>query len=99
MDTGQKDGRLPHEAGQSFTTAFEFDEMGISAFASAVGDTNPLHHDRAVAERSRFGGIIASGTHYSALMMGMVANHFSRVGEAVGLEFNFQFKRRSRRMQ
>lgn len=79
--------------GQRFQRLFHFDEAGISAFASAAGDTNPLHHDREAAGRSRFGGIIASGTHYTALMMGLVADHFTHDGEAVGLEFSFQFKK------
>lgn len=79
--------------GQRFHKAFHFDEEGIRAFAAAAGDTNPLHHDREAAERSRYGGIIASGTHYTALMMGLVADYFAREGEAVGLEFSFQFKK------
>lgn len=81
------------EVGQKFSRSFHFGEKDISDFATLAGDTNPLHHDRGVAERSRFGSIIASGTHYSALMMGLVADHFAREGDAVGLEFNFQFRK------
>ncbi|TCU20603.1 MaoC family dehydratase [Rhizobium sullae] len=93
MDAGNAVNRPEFYVGQSFEKSFHFDEQAISIFASAAGDTNPLHHDRVVAERSRFGGIIASGTHYTALMMGLVADYFSRNGEAVGLEFSFQFRK------
>lgn len=93
MDGDHNNSGCELAVGQCFSKTFYFGERDISEFAGSVGDTNPLHHDREVAERSRFGGIIASGTHYSALMMGMVADHFSRAGEAVGLEFSFQFKK------
>lgn len=86
-------GRERIDVGQTFAQSFHFGEKEISEFARMAGDTNPLHHDREVAERSRFGTIIASGTHYSAVMMGLVADHFARDGEAVGLEFSFQFKK------
>ncbi|MGO4317983.1 MaoC family dehydratase [Agrobacterium sp. MCAB5] len=89
----EESGGRKFAVGHAFSKSFTFDEQGISAFALAAGDTNPLHHDGAVAERSRFGGIIASGTHYTALMMGLVADHFSRTGEMVGLEFSFQFRK------
>lgn len=79
--------------GQKFARSYYFGEKEISDFARNAGDTNPLHHDRQVAARSRFGSIIASGTHYTALMMGLVADHFTRDAEAVGLEFCFQFKK------
>jgi len=92
MEQGSNRGRSV-EIGQSFARSFHFGEKEISEFARSVGDTSPLHHDRKFAELSRFGSIIASGTHYSALMMGLVADHFAREGEAVGLEFSFQFKK------
>ncbi|MDH7804547.1 MULTISPECIES: MaoC family dehydratase [unclassified Rhizobium] len=79
--------------GETFEKTFLFDEDSIRNFAIAAGDTNPLHHDNAVAAGSRFGGIIASGTHSTALMMGVVADQMTRTREGVGLEFSFQFRR------
>ncbi|MCG8420560.1 MAG: MaoC family dehydratase [Proteobacteria bacterium] len=67
-------------------------EAEISAFASAAGDANPLHHDREYAANSQYGGIVASGPHTGALLMGLVATHFSRFGSMVGLEFTFLFR-------
>lgn len=93
MDSISGRGERRVEVGQKFARSLHFSEKEISDFARSAGDTNPLHHDRNFAEQSRFGSIIASGTHYSALMMGLVADHFAHEGEAVGLEFSFQFKK------
>lgn len=54
-------------------------------------DANPIHYDRRFAGRTRFGGIIASGAHLSALLMGITATHYSSLGDMVGLEFSFRF--------
>ena len=69
----------------------------IAAFAQFSGDANPLHSDAAVAARARFGEIIASGQHTSALLMGLLATHFSRSEdglrrEMLCLNVNFAFK-------
>ena len=79
----------PHER---FSRTITLTEADIAAFATASGDHNPLHHDREFATRSRYGGIIASGPHTSALLMGLVATHFSPSGPMVGLEFSFYFR-------
>ena len=79
--------------GHSFSRTVTFDEASIRAFAQAAGDENPLHHDPAFAEASRFGGIIASGTHHGALMMGLVATELTRLGAGVGLEFGLSFRK------
>ena len=79
----------PHERFSSRTILTEAD---IAGFATACGDRNPLHHDREFARRSRYGGIIASGPQTSALLMGLVATHFSRSGPIVGVEFTFYFR-------
>lgn len=68
------------------------DEDAIAIFAANSGDWNPLHHDRAFAERSRYGGIIASGPQTTALLMGLVATYFSALGTMVGLDFSFRFR-------
>ncbi|MDB5803581.1 MAG: maoC like domain protein [Betaproteobacteria bacterium] len=84
----------PARVGERFSRTVKLTAEGIHEFAQAAGDMNPLHHDAMFAEASRFGGIIASGTHYVALIMGLVATHFTAQGEAAaGLEFSFQLKK------
>lgn len=80
------------KVGDSFSRLVRFDAAGIAAFAQATGDTNPLHHDPAYAARSRFGGIIASGSQVSALLLGQCAGWFSDKGENVGLDFAVRFR-------
>jgi len=75
-----------------FSRTLSLDEAGISSFAMAAGDHNPLHHDPEFARHSRYGGIVASGPQTAALLMGVVATHFSRIGPMVGIEFTFRFK-------
>ena len=67
----------------------------IRAGATMVGDMNPLHHDEAVAAASRFGELIASGAHTSALLAGMLGSGFGDEAKdgrgQVGLEYRVQF--------
>ncbi len=65
----------------------------VAAYAQAAGDTNPVHHDPAFAAGSRYGRLIASGTHTTALLLGLTASHFSKEGSMVGLEFWVRFRR------
>ncbi len=81
------------QIGESFARDITFDADGIRAFASLAGDQNPLHHDADYASRSKFGGLIASGTQYGALLMGMVATHLTRDAMALGVEFGFRFRK------
>ena len=83
----------PVRVGERFSRTLTLDARSIHEFAIAAGDHNPLHHDAAFARGTRFGGIIASGTHYVALLMGLVATHFSAEVAAAGLEFSFQLKK------
>jgi acyl dehydratase len=78
--------------GDTFSKQIRFDGNSISSFALLTGDTNPLHHDAAYAAKTRFGGIIASGAHVTALLTGMVAGHFAEKGLNVGLDFSFRFQ-------
>lgn len=83
----------PVQIGDSFDRMVTLDEASIAAFATAAGDTNPLHHDRGIASRSRFGGLIASGPQSSSLLLGLCATWFTARGESVGLEFTFRFRK------
>ena len=65
----------------------------VADYARGVGDTNPVHHDPAFATATRYRRLIASGTHTSALLMGLTASHFSRRGAMVGMEFWLRFRR------
>jgi acyl dehydratase len=65
----------------------------VAAYARAAGDTNPVHHDPGFAAGSRYGRLIASGTHTTALLLGLTASHFSTRGAMVGLEFWVRFRR------
>ena len=77
--------------GERFSRTLSLSREQIAEFASLCGDMNPLHHDPGIAENSRFKGIIASGPHTLSLFSGMIATHFSRKGQMVGLEFTFGF--------
>jgi len=79
--------------GARFSRRHMFDAGQVSAFASASGDTNPLHHDAALAAASRYGGLIVSGTHTTALMLGLAAAHFSAHCPVVGISFTVDFMR------
>jgi hypothetical protein len=57
-----------------------------------AGDTNPLHLDEEVAAQSRFGGLIASGTQTSGVMLGILAQFILERHDALGLEFSFSLK-------
>jgi 3-hydroxybutyryl-CoA dehydratase len=67
----------PHER---FSATVALDPQTTSAFAHSVGDTNPVHHDAAVAAQSRFGRLIASGPHTTAHLLALTASHFSKRG-------------------
>ena len=79
--------------GETFGRRMTFDAKSIRDFATASGDFNPLHHDEDFARASAFGTLIASGTHVSALMMGLTATHFSQHCAPLGLEFTLRFVR------
>lgn len=65
----------------------------VGAYAQAAGDNNPVHHDPEFAATTRYGRLIASGTHTTALLLGLTAAHFSKKGAMVGLEFWVRFRR------
>jgi 3-hydroxybutyryl-CoA dehydratase len=79
----------PHER---FSAVVALDPGTVSAFAQAVGDTNPVHHDAELAARSRFGRLIASGPQTTAHLLALTASHFSKRGAMLGLEFWVRFR-------
>lgn len=81
------------EVGETTSKTVTFDTNSIRQFATLAGDMSPLHHDEDFAKTTRFGGLIASGTQYSAMMMGMVATFLTERRAGLGLEFDFQFRR------
>jgi acyl dehydratase len=79
--------------GERFTREVTLTPESVAAFSQAAGDVNPIHFDAAFAATTRFGKIIASGTHTSSLLLGQTATHFSQRGSVVGLEFKVTFRR------
>jgi acyl dehydratase len=79
--------------GEVFEREVTFDEAGARAFAMLVGDFNPVHHDEDFAKQRNFGGLIISGTQSVAMMMAMTATFLSARGPALGLEYNFRFRK------
>ncbi|MBX3585960.1 MAG: MaoC family dehydratase [Ramlibacter sp.] len=85
--------RPPVPVGHRFSREHRFTPEQVMAFSTAAGDTNPIHHDAALAAGTRFGGLIASGTHSAALLLGLTASHFSEGTTVVGLGFTVSFLR------
>lgn len=79
--------------GYRFSRAHTFDEAQVRAFSLAAGDENPLHVDAAFASTTRFGGLIASATHTTSLLMGLTASHLSSRGSVLGMNFSFELLR------
>ena len=84
-------------SGETVTKTVRISREEIVAFAQMSHDENPLHSDNQVAQRARFGELIASGQHTAAILVGMLATHFSRHDDGVRremlcLNMNFAFK-------
>jgi 3-hydroxybutyryl-CoA dehydratase len=80
----------PHER---FSAVVSLDPSATSAFAHAVGDTSPMHHDADYASTTRFGRLLASGPQTTAHLLALTASHFSKRGAMLGLEFWVRFRR------
>ncbi len=79
--------------GERFSSEVTLTPDLVRAYAHAAGDDNPVHHDHGFATATRYGRLIASGTHTTALLLGLTASHYSRSGAMVGLEFWVRFRR------
>jgi 3-hydroxybutyryl-CoA dehydratase len=80
-------------ARERFSTEIMLTPALVAAYAHAAGDTNPVHHDSGFAAATRYGRPIASGTHTTALLLGLTASHYSKQAAMVGLEFWVRFRR------
>jgi predicted Fe-S protein YdhL (DUF1289 family) len=89
----RKKGPRVVRIGERFTATLALPPDSIKSFATLVNDHNPLHHDDAYAEASRFGSLIASGTQPTAHLMAMLATHFSIYAQPLGLEFSIKLVR------
>jgi len=78
---------------ERFSSEVKLTPAAVADFAHAAGDDNPVHHDQAFAASSRYGRLIASGAHTTALLLGLIASHFSKKDSMVGLEFCVSFRR------
>ena len=79
--------------GDRFAKEIVFTAEAIRAFASSIGDTNPLHHDEVAAAASPFGRIIASGAHSFSLMLAAVPDYLKAWTPNVGLEASVRLLR------
>ena len=92
----QQDSRLI-AVGEMVTQRLRYSRADIAEFSRLSLDQNPLHLDSMVAQRARFGEIVASGQQSAAILMGMLATHYSRSDDGVArqmicLNMNFAFK-------
>lgn len=83
----------PFEVGQVLETEILFTPETVSTFAHMSGDENPLHHDAAWAEATRFGGLIASGTQTTASLFGSIAKHIFPQSASLALECSFRLRK------
>jgi acyl dehydratase len=79
------------QVGETFSETLTMTPGEAKAFSRAARDFNPLHHDEAAAANSRYGKLIVSGTQMAAHLMALTATHFTKRGEAVGLDFSLRF--------
>ena len=62
----------------------------VEAFTAMTGDRNPLHYDRALAERSPFGRLIVQGGVTSGILNALVAEDLPGPGTVfLGVEWKF----------
>lgn len=75
--------------GEACSERIVFTDDAIRQIAVLTGDLNPIHHDLDFARISRFGGLIASGGHVTAMMMGLVSRFLTSRGAGLGIRVAF----------
>src|SRR5262245_4618987 len=80
----------PHDR---FSSEVTLSPLSVAEYARAAGDNNPVHFDEEFAAGTRYRRLIASGTHTTALLLGLTAAHFSKGTSMVGLEYWVKFRR------
>jgi len=78
------------QIGTSATRTRTVSRRDIELFTEITGDRNPLHHDTALAGRSRFGGLVVQGGVTSGLLNALVAEQLPGPG-SVFLEVAWRF--------
>jgi acyl dehydratase len=79
------------EIGQTARRSRTVTARDIELFTEMTGDRNPLHYDEALAERSRFGGLIVQGGVTSGLLNALVAEDLPGPG-SVFLHVDWSFR-------
>lgn len=90
---GTQEWQVPSTVGQVLEAPILFTPETVRAFAVLTNDSNPLHHDAELATETRFGGLIASGTQTTALLLGSLANHLFPGNASLGLSCSFQLRK------
>ena len=90
---GAQEWRPPFIIGQVLEAPIVFTPDSVRTFATLTNDTNPLHHDAALASTTRFGGLIASGTQTTGLLLGSLANHIFPENASLGLGCSFRLRK------
>ena len=79
------------EVGATARRSRRISDEDIELFTRLTGDRNPLHYDKDLARRSRFGGIIVQGGVTSGLLNAVVAEDLPGPG-SVFLHVDWSFK-------
>jgi acyl dehydratase len=61
---------------ESTPVTYDIERHAVERFAAAIGDPNPLYSDRAVAESTSYGGLIAPPTFFRSLLPGEYPKHY-----------------------
>lgn len=88
-----REWQCPFAVGQVLETPIVFTPDSVRAFATLTNDTNPLHHEAEIAAATRFGGLIASGTQTTGLLLGSLAHHIPPRSASLGLDCSFRLRR------
>lgn len=59
--------------------------------AKFIGDLNPVHNDPDNEQTIRLGGIIASGSHITAVFSALLPTHFMKFGPMLGAHMDVKF--------